>query len=1471
MLQSLLLLAFPTAAQSFSGSGSGTMSDPYLIYNPVHLNEVHNFIGQEGVVFKMMQDVDLTSWLADNNPTNGWLPIGTEAQPFSGTFLGNGKEIKGVHINRSSMARVGFFGSTNNATINNLTIQGFTTKGGEYVGSFVGYMKGGTANNISVTMNVEGTYYVGGLCGLIEGGELQNFSHSGSISSSGKYTGGVVSWFDGTTISSGTHIGDISGTEYVGGIAGGGDGTSSIQGVTVTANVTATGDYSGLCVGCTNLSSRLTINNVSSKGNLNGQSNTGGVIGDVHGYLSVSNSKVYGDIIGDRRIGGIAGINYRSISANAVFHDGKITASGDYVGGFVGQTSLSYTIEGCGHIGNVTSGGNYVSGGIGSATMSSDKYYLTNLQEPESLIIPVKLENCYSVGDVISAGIYVGGLMGSANARRITRYWRCLLSDYDLYTTFKSSSTWNASNAVYKYIINGNTYYSKKNYTEADFPGLTFSSEGLFHGTLSDKATSTIDTQYILSDSKYCPTISNSYFSGDITGVDYVGGLVGGCSDANISTSYSSGKIRANQNVGGIVGFADKSDGPTSANISSCVAANEVIVGVSGNTGRIYGAIGDGVSVGTTGTTSANKGLVTAKVTSAGSTVVLDDCPQHGTNVGASTLRTKANYVGMGWNFDDYWKIQETECFPYKVSQCAPPKITSQLISGATSVLGQSIDGGTVILFTGNGSYTSTVSGNQWTINIPEGLQSGDIVKVCATKTGLMQSYYTTGIVGFAGSGTEEDPYLIYTANDLANINSYSYYKIMNDIDVSSWIASNSPTTGWIPIGMNSGVSMKQLDGNGKTISGFWTNSTTNYYGLISTTNEAIIKDLTINLSRNSKVGSNSAILVGKSENTTFTNIVVSGNINGGDYLGGVVGYGQSNTFENCRVESTITSSGWTGGISGYSVSGNYSNCSYNGTITGLENVGGISGGNNTTNSFTLCQVSGSITGTRYVGGITPSCSRTINMCKVDATVVGKDFVGGIVGSNSTSSSLITETYSKGTVTATATESNNCYAGGIAGQNQGVIRNSYTTAEVTSAEYGAGIVGVNTGTIDKCYASGNVTAEKWGAGIAGYNEGSGATVTNCFAANNKIIVSEAGGIGMRMIGGFRNGASEPDRSNYALNTMVVSVNNVTKIVYDDPLEGTAIDNAALMSATTYTAQGWDFTEVWGIEEGQGYPYLQALVEEPDFMLGDVNGDSKINVSDYIATARYILEQNPQPFVVAAADFDGNGDITVGDLIHVATMVLTYEAAPRQIAAAPHHGGNVAMNANVTAIGNNRYEVALTLDNDVDLTALQLDLQLPAGMTMTGATLGDRATSSHELNYVVRANGSYRLLAASAACKAFIGSEGTMLTLILDGRANGIATMSGIELATPRGESYRLDDLSLDFSTTGISKLASDCSIFAQGGNIVIVSPCAGMVQIVLPNGKYTMVRVEPGRNVFSAPATGVVIVKANNNAVKLKF
>ena len=44
------------AQAQFSGSGTGTESDPYLIYNQDQLAQVGNFLDQEGVVFELKKD-----------------------------------------------------------------------------------------------------------------------------------------------------------------------------------------------------------------------------------------------------------------------------------------------------------------------------------------------------------------------------------------------------------------------------------------------------------------------------------------------------------------------------------------------------------------------------------------------------------------------------------------------------------------------------------------------------------------------------------------------------------------------------------------------------------------------------------------------------------------------------------------------------------------------------------------------------------------------------------------------------------------------------------------------------------------------------------------------------------------------------------------------------------------------------------------------------------------------------------------------------------------------------------------------------------------------------------------------------------------------------------------------------------------------------------------------------------------------
>lgn len=136
------------AQAQFSGSGSGTENDPYLIFNPIQLNEVRNYLDNNNVWFKVMYDIDLEEWLADNNPTQGWQPIGNLSSKFKGHFLGMGHKISGFFINRSSTDYVGFFGYTDGAAISDLTIEGDLVKGNSYVAALAGFASGSTISKI---------------------------------------------------------------------------------------------------------------------------------------------------------------------------------------------------------------------------------------------------------------------------------------------------------------------------------------------------------------------------------------------------------------------------------------------------------------------------------------------------------------------------------------------------------------------------------------------------------------------------------------------------------------------------------------------------------------------------------------------------------------------------------------------------------------------------------------------------------------------------------------------------------------------------------------------------------------------------------------------------------------------------------------------------------------------------------------------------------------------------------------------------------------------------------------------------------------------------------------------------------------------------------------------------------------------------------------------------------------------------
>ena len=163
-LAAMFLCCVTTTFAQFSGSGSGTENDPFLITNPIHLNQLRNFLNQSGVYFKMMADVDLTEFLRDESPSLGWQPVGTSSAPFKGILDGNGKHISGLWINRPNADNIALFAVGSSALIKNLTLKNVSIEGKDNVGALIG-SGSSTINNCIISGNIKGNKNVGGYAG----------------------------------------------------------------------------------------------------------------------------------------------------------------------------------------------------------------------------------------------------------------------------------------------------------------------------------------------------------------------------------------------------------------------------------------------------------------------------------------------------------------------------------------------------------------------------------------------------------------------------------------------------------------------------------------------------------------------------------------------------------------------------------------------------------------------------------------------------------------------------------------------------------------------------------------------------------------------------------------------------------------------------------------------------------------------------------------------------------------------------------------------------------------------------------------------------------------------------------------------------------------------------------------------------------------------------------------------------------
>ena len=228
--------------------------------------------------------------------------------------------------------------------------------------------------------------------------------------------------------------------------------------------------------------------------------------------------------------------------------------------------------------------------------------------------------------------------------------------------------------------------------------------------------------------------------------------------------------------------------------------------------------------------------------------------------------------------------------------------------------------------------------------------------------------------------------------------------------------------------------------------------------------------------------------------------------------------------------------------------------------------------------------------------------------------------------------------------------------------------------------------------------------------------------------------------------------------------------------------------------------------------------LRASVEENTYVLGDVTEDGVVLTDDYLAVLNALLD--PETLeggkVFAAADVNRDGKISIADVTLIAAKVTN--------GLWPSLGGSLnapmvgSENLTVSAEDNNGVQrIAINLENRKDYVACQMDIVLPAGMTVVGESVGNRA-NGHAL-YSKGINGVHRVVISTIENNSFTNGSAILYLDVQGGSIDKVA-LDNVIFAEANGRETTITGS----DATGISGMEAEGSlkqkIYTVGGQLL---------------------------------------------------
>jgi hypothetical protein len=276
-----------------------------------------------------------------------------------------------------------------------------------------------------------------------------------------------------------------------------------------------------------------------------------------------------------------------------------------------------------------------------------------------------------------------------------------------------------------------------------------------------------------------------------------------------------------------------------------------------------------------------------------------------------------------------------------------------------------------------------------------------------------------------------------------------------------------------------------------------------------------------------------------------------------------------------------------------------------------------------------------------------------------------------------------------------------------------------------------------------------------------------------------------------------------------------------------------IDGNAILDANNLqTTKSVNFIDVFNSEIATKITALNgdiaSLNADADYKLGDVTNDGSVLVDDYNTIKGYVLAPTTAPTSGRAfntADVNKDGNINIGDVTAVANIIINRGSA------ASARAMRVAAVASTDAITlssaseGTTQRIAINLKNTVAYVACQMDIKLPAGMTLVGESLSDRA-NGHTLSSNDLSDGSHRVVISTVENNNFNDSESAILYLDVNTTSSSDidkVSVSNIMFTDANARVYNFADLTSG-SATGINGVKADqgigSKIYSVGGKLL---------------------------------------------------